>query len=70
MFFIYIFNIFSYKDGDIGEFSNLHSLFGTPPFFLKEGLILITSPGGGESEKFFKGGGRMVQGQIFLKGEG
>ena len=33
-------------------------------------LILITSPGGGESEKLKKGDGSMVQGQVFLKRRG
>ena len=49
----------------------LHNL-DLPPLVKGGKLILITSPrGGGDSEKFKKGGGSMVQGQVFLKvGEG
>ena len=34
------------------------------------GINLIAYPGGRDSEKFSKGGGGMVQGQVFLKGAG
>ena len=48
--------------------SILHSSDPTP-FLNGEEQILITSPGGeGGSGKLKKGGGSMVQGQVFLKG--
>ena len=51
--------------------SNIYALHNLdlPPLFKGGRLILITSPGrGGDSEKLKKGGGSMVQGQVFLKG--
>ena len=42
-------------------------LHSSDPPFLKWG-ILMTSLGGGQSEKFKKGSGSMVQGQVLLKG--
>ena len=50
--------------------SNIYALHNLdlPPLFKGGRLILITSPGrGGDSEKLKKGGGSMVQGQVFLK---
>ena len=63
--YIYIYYIYIYKY----IYIYIHNSSDTS--FFKGGEVnfdYFPRKGGGQSEKFYKGGGTMVQGQVFLKG--
>ena len=68
MFFVSSFLFFQVEFLNIGIPLLRYKPSFRPPFFKGGGVNFKYLPRRGESEKIEKGGGSMVQGQVFLKG--